>query len=59
MKKASVGRPPIPATKRRSVRVTFRLTAALHNAVAKAAEREGKTVGTYIADTLAERLKGE
>jgi predicted HicB family RNase H-like nuclease len=59
MRKASVGRPPIPPAKRRSVRVTFRLTAALHKAVAQAAQRDGKTVGTYIADTLAEVLKGE
>jgi len=59
MKKASVGRPPLPSAKRRSVRVTFRLTTTLHKAVAKAAERDGKTVGTYIADTLAKVLKGE
>ena len=59
MKKASVGRPPTPPAKRRSVRVTFRLTAGLHKAVADAAEREGKTVGTYIADKLAEVLKGK
>ena len=59
MKKASVGRPPIPPAKRRSVRVTFRLTAAFYKAVAEAAKRDGKKVGTYIADTLAERLKGK
>ncbi len=59
MKKASVGRPPISPAKRRSVRVTFRLTATLHKAVAKAAKHEGKKVGTYIVDTLAERLKGK
>jgi predicted HicB family RNase H-like nuclease len=59
MRKTSVGRPPISPTKRRSVRVTFRLTAGLHKAVAKAAERDGKTVGTYIAETLKASVKGK
>ncbi len=53
-----MGRPPMPAAKRKSVRLSFRMTAALHRVVAETAKREGKTVGAYIADTLANVTKG-
>jgi len=53
-----MGRPPIPKAQRKSVRLSFRMTAALHQAVVDAAEREGKSVGKYITETLEGRIEG-
>ena len=53
-----MGRPPLPKAKRRSVKMSFRATAALHKAVVEAAEREGKSVGKFITDTLANAVEG-
>jgi predicted HicB family RNase H-like nuclease len=53
-----MGRPPLPKAQRRSVKVSFRATAALHSAVVEAAKREGKSVGKYITDALAQAVKG-
>ncbi len=53
-----MGRPPLPKTERRSVKVSFRITAALNKAIAEAAEREGKSVGKYITETLEGRIEG-
>jgi predicted HicB family RNase H-like nuclease len=57
-RKKRMGRPPLPKAQRRSVKVSFRATAALHSAVVEAAKREGKSVGKYITDALAQAVKG-
>ena len=54
-----MGRPPLPKKQRRSVRITFRATAALRKALKKQAEREEKTLGTYIADVLQSKIDDE
>ena len=53
-----MGRPPLPKTERRSVKVSFRVTAALHKAIAEAARRESKSIGKYISETLEGRIEG-
>jgi predicted HicB family RNase H-like nuclease len=57
-RKKRMGRPPIPKHQRKSVRLSFRVTAALHKTVVEAAKRKGKSVGTYIADALAKMAEG-
>jgi len=57
-RKKRMGRPPLPKAERRSVKVSFRATAALHKAVVEAAEREGKSVGKYITDALVNLVEG-
>ena len=57
-RKKRMGRPPLPKAERRSVKISFRVTVTLHKAVVEAAEREGKSVGTYIADILANVVEG-
>ncbi len=57
-RKKRMGRPPLPKAKRRNVKVSFRATAALHKAVVEAAKREGKSVGKFITDTLANAVEG-
>jgi predicted HicB family RNase H-like nuclease len=58
-KKKRMGRPPLPKAKRRSVRLSFRMTAALHKAVLEAAKREGKSVGKYVTDAVEASLRSE
>jgi predicted HicB family RNase H-like nuclease len=57
-RKRRMGRPPIPKAQRKSVRLSFRVTASLHKAVVEAAKREGKSVGRFITDTLVNAVKG-
>ncbi len=53
-----MGRPPLPKAERRSVKVSFRVTAELHKVIAEAARREGKSVGKYITEALESRTEG-
>jgi predicted HicB family RNase H-like nuclease len=57
-RKKRMGRPPIPKHQRKSVRLSFRVTAALHKSLVETAEREGKSVGKYISDILANVVEG-
>jgi predicted HicB family RNase H-like nuclease len=57
-KRKRMGRPPLPKAERKSVRLSFRVTAAMYKAVAEAAKQEGKSVGRFVNETLETRLKG-
>jgi predicted HicB family RNase H-like nuclease len=58
LRKKRMGRPPLPKAERRSVKVSFRVTATLHKAVVEAAKREGKSVGKFITDGLVTLVEG-
>jgi len=58
MKKKRMGRPPLPKSQLKSMRMSFRVTPALRKALLDAAKREGVPVGRYITDTLKTRLTG-
>ena len=47
-----MGRPILPKDKLRSEKITFRATPALRRALEKRAQREKKTLGTYIVSVL-------
>jgi len=59
LKKSKMGRPPIPKAQRRSVKLSLRITAALHKAVGKAADAQGKTIGSYVNDVLTAAIRGD
>jgi predicted HicB family RNase H-like nuclease len=52
MKTKKMGRPPLPKEQVRSVRITFRVTAALRKALEKRAKQERESLGKYIAGVL-------
>ncbi|MBN1359727.1 MAG: toxin-antitoxin system HicB family antitoxin [Sedimentisphaerales bacterium] len=54
-----MGRPPLPKSQLRSVKVFFRVTPALHKALVAAAKRQDKPLGKYINDTLEQAVKGD
>jgi len=53
-----MGRPPIPKSQRKSVRLSFRLTPKLYRQASAAAGREGKWLSEFIHDLVAEAVKG-
>ncbi len=54
-----MGRPPLPASMARSRKVFFRAEPGLYRRLVAAARREGKPVGTWIRDALAELLRSK
>ena len=56
-KKKRMGRPPLPESERRSVKVFFRATPAFHKALLRAAKQEGKPLATWITETLVGIIK--
>jgi len=55
-----MGRPPLPKSQLKSVRMSFRVTPGLKKALLDAAKRDGVPVGRYITDTLKAKLtRGE
>ena len=57
-KKKRMGRPPLPAAARRAVKVSLRMTHALHAAASKAARQQGVTISGYIHNLIVEAVKG-
>lgn len=57
-RKVRMGRPPIPAAQRKSVKLSLRVTAALHKAIGQAAKAQRKSIGSYVSDTLEAAVKG-
>jgi len=57
-RKVRMGRPPIPAAQRKSVKLSLRVTTSLHKAVSRAAKAQGQSIGRYINDALEAAVKG-
>lgn len=51
-KEAKMGRPPLPATKKRSYRATVRLTPGQYTRLIRGAKKEHLTLSAYILKLL-------
>lgn len=58
MKRKKMGRPPLPKSQRKSVRLSFRMTDALHSTVSRVAKSQGKSVSAYILDIVEDAVEG-
>ena len=58
-RKSGAGRPPLPEDEAKSRKVFFRADPPFYAKLERTAKGQGKPLGTWIYDTLAELLRSE